>query len=249
MSTIDTSNLRTSPDPLTASPRELSEMQKRAKRRDRRASNAEPGEELPVQWTPELEIVLFHALARFRPVGVHKHFRMLSVQRYFNKETGLDLTVNQLWAHLSNYYDLDALDAMADETDDDITFEARRKRSGYPFKVVAEFSLPTDDFESIIVEHRKAVSPVPDRGASTRRAGRASSPATESTRSTPEPQAEPETPATAPGKRGVGRPRKSAKKDIVQPISEPSLRRTRAASASSAAATPTPTSKRPRRNA
>ncbi|KAI8827198.1 chromatin modification-related protein EAF7-domain-containing protein [Fimicolochytrium jonesii] len=127
-----------------------------------------------VHWTPEWEIILFNALVRFRPVGVHKHFRMLSMQRYFRRETGVTLTIQQLWNHLSLFYDLGALDAMADESDDEITFEARRKRSGYPFKVVAEFSLPGDEFDSIISEHRKAVSP--ERRASH-----------DSPRSTPEP--------------------------------------------------------------
>lgn len=27
-------------------------------------------QEVPVQWSPELEIVLFHAIAKFRPVGM-----------------------------------------------------------------------------------------------------------------------------------------------------------------------------------
>ncbi|KAI9089605.1 chromatin modification-related protein EAF7-domain-containing protein [Phlyctochytrium arcticum] len=204
----------------------------------------------PLAWNAELEVVFFHALARFRPVGVHKHFRMLSAQRFFTRQTGLEISINQLWAHLANYYDLRALDAMADEADDDISLEARKKRSAYPFKIMAEFNLPNDEYESIITEHRKAVTPPPERGPQTRRGARLASPATESTRSTPEPHPEPDNaPATAPVKRGVGRPRKNAKKDVV-PLSEPPLgRRTRAALASQAATTPTPAAKRARRNA
>ncbi|KAI8905757.1 chromatin modification-related protein EAF7-domain-containing protein [Powellomyces hirtus] len=181
-------------------------------------------------WTPEQEIALFHALTKFRPVGVHKHFRMLSVQRFVAASTGVSFTIAQLWAHLATFYELDALDAMADETDDDITFEARRRRSGYPFKVVAEFQLPSEEFENLIVEQRKAASPTP-------------------VESTPEPEEEDKAPpATAPAKRGVGRPRKATKKE--QPLSEPPMRRTRAASGSAAVTnTPTPATKRPRRNA
>ncbi|KAJ3279459.1 hypothetical protein HK104_001454 [Borealophlyctis nickersoniae] len=164
-------------------------------------STANGEQDGPVNWTPEMDIALFQAIARYRPVGVHKHFRMLNVQRFFNKHTGLSLNLDQLWAHLGTFYDLDALDAMADESDDDITLDAARKRSGFPFKAYAEFNLPSDEFESIMIEQRRAESPVPDQGGPSagisgvgrgRGAGlRGSSPAS-STRSTPEPQGDAE---------------------------------------------------------
>ncbi|KAJ3159388.1 hypothetical protein HDU86_001706 [Geranomyces michiganensis] len=184
------------------------------------------------QWTAEHEIALFDALTKFRPVGVHKHFRMLSVQRHIHHATGTTFTIAQLWSHLLNFYVLEALDAMADETDDDISFDARRKRSGYPFKVVAEFQLPPEDFDNLIIETRKAVSPGRDSTSEADDDGAGS--ASGNT-------------ATAPPKRGVGRPRKGgSKKDA----SETPMRRTRAASGSAGAlSTPTPAAKRPRRNA
>ncbi|KAI8588636.1 chromatin modification-related protein EAF7-domain-containing protein [Geranomyces variabilis] len=180
-------------------------------------------------WTAEHEIALFDALTKFRPVGVHKHFRMLSVQRHIHHATGTTFTVAQLWSHLSTFYELEALDAMADETDDDISFDARRKRSGYPFKVVAEFQLPPEDFDNLIVETRKAVSP-----------GRESTPEVDD-------DGAGSGAATAPPKRGVGRPRKGG---VKKDASEPPMRRTRAASGSAGVlSTPTPAAKRPRRNA
>ncbi|KAJ3014284.1 hypothetical protein HKX48_005236 [Thoreauomyces humboldtii] len=186
-------------------------------------------------WTPEIETHLFDAVIKFRPLGVHKHFRIVSVQRHLRSHTGNLVPVPELWAHLSHYYDLAALDAMADETDDDITFEARKKRAGYPFKVVAEFSLPADEFEDMIGETRKAVaaSPAPDEAPAV---GSGSG-------------AEEDAP---PGRRAVGRPRKQTKKEMAAQAAaastEPAIRRTRAASTAQAA-TPTTANKRPRRNA
>ncbi|KAJ3179049.1 hypothetical protein HDU85_005004 [Gaertneriomyces sp. JEL0708] len=183
------------------------------------------------EWTPELDIILFQALVKFRPVGVHKHFRMLSVRRYFNKETALDLGVKQLRERLEYYYDMDTLNALVEEAAEDPTADPRPEHSNFPFKTVAEFSLPTESF---------------DHSSSAMQEGsRHSTPGVEGT---PEPSySDDQPPATAPVKRSVGRPRKHPKPEPAPPASEPPSRRTRAASTS--VGTPTPAAKRTRRRA
>ncbi|KAJ3056825.1 hypothetical protein HK097_003708 [Rhizophlyctis rosea] len=200
-----------------------------------------------VEWTPDLEVPFFQGVARFRPVGVHKHFRMLNVQRFFKKQTGLVVTIEQLWDRLGHYYNLEALDGLADESDEEMTSESRRKRSAYPFKVTTEFTLPAEDFESIITEHRRAESGSDGEGdevmseAASRKDKRDSSPmSSASARSTPEPA---EAEETSKGRR-PGRPRKASKAQLA--LSEPPPRRTRSGSGAGQTLTPTPAAKKKR---
>ncbi|KAJ3038088.1 hypothetical protein HDV00_000971 [Rhizophlyctis rosea] len=204
-----------------------------------------------INWSADLEVSFFQGIARYRPVGVHKHFRMLNVQRFFNKHTGLNVTVDQLWERLALYYNLEELDSLADESDDEITIEARRKRSAYPFKVTAEFNLPSEDFESIITEQRRADSGTDgeDEGddatsssevASARKGRRDSSPGLSSEPSSPEPVEE-----ATPKPRRPGRPRK-VQNVAQQSMSEPPQRRTRSGSGAGQTLTPTPAAKKKR---
>ena len=63
------------------------------------------------KWTPELEEALFSAVCLTRPIGVHKHFRILNIQKYLMHHQGRLLTIPELWERLSKYYDLVSLDA------------------------------------------------------------------------------------------------------------------------------------------
>ncbi|KAI8810416.1 chromatin modification-related protein EAF7-domain-containing protein [Cladochytrium replicatum] len=120
------------------------------------------------EWTPEMDVVLLQAITRFRPVGVHKHFRMVSVLRFFNRNSPRSQNAQQLWEHLEDFFDLNALDALADESDDDVPLEVRSKRSVFPFKFRSEFALPFDEFEPVMNERRMAdPSPAPSSTAVT----------------------------------------------------------------------------------
>jgi hypothetical protein len=63
-------------------------------------------------WTPELEEALFSAACYYRPIGVHRHFRILNVQKYLMHHQGKQVSIPTLWARLSLYYDLPSLNAM-----------------------------------------------------------------------------------------------------------------------------------------
>lgn len=56
------------------------------------------------------EIALFRAIMKARPVGIHKHFQLLAVQRSMSVELGEEVDVNDIWSKLATLYSLDGLD-------------------------------------------------------------------------------------------------------------------------------------------
>ncbi|RKP23657.1 chromatin modification-related protein EAF7-domain-containing protein [Syncephalis pseudoplumigaleata] len=64
-------------------------------------------------WTTAMEIALFRAVARHKPVGLHKHFRMMGVVEEYNRQSPIKLNAEDIWLHLANMYDLTSLDEMA----------------------------------------------------------------------------------------------------------------------------------------
>ncbi|KAI8922846.1 hypothetical protein BC831DRAFT_506366 [Entophlyctis helioformis] len=122
------------------------------------------GQQQTTVWTPEMEVTLFQGVAKYRPIGVHKYFRILNVQRFINKNMGTDISIAELWLQLRKYYNLENLDALADESDDDVQHDSRL-RGIYPFTGTVDFELP-EDFDELIEEQRKAdtesVASLPD---------------------------------------------------------------------------------------
>ncbi|EGF77763.1 hypothetical protein BATDEDRAFT_27474 [Batrachochytrium dendrobatidis JAM81] len=109
-------------------------------------------------WTPEMEMTLFQAVAKYRPIGVHKHFRILNVQRFINTHMGTDISIQELWNRLSIYYNIEKLDELADDTEADVPYERRIHRAIFPFTTLRDFTLPSEDFYELMDERRKAES-------------------------------------------------------------------------------------------
>ncbi|KAL2916150.1 hypothetical protein HK105_204241 [Polyrhizophydium stewartii] len=107
-------------------------------------------------WAPELEMTLFQAIAKYRPVGVHKHFRILNIQRFINKNMGTDISVQEIWDHLRMLYGLEKLDELADEYDTEISPDRLAQRSIHPFMAKRDFALPADEFFDLMDERRRA---------------------------------------------------------------------------------------------
>jgi hypothetical protein len=55
------------------------------------------------------ENVLFRAMTRARPIGIHRHFHMMCILRQIQKETGHLLDGDVIWEKLREMYDLDTL--------------------------------------------------------------------------------------------------------------------------------------------
>ncbi len=65
-----------------------------------------------VLWTPELEESLLSAVCKYRPLGVHRYFRILNIQRFIAMHAGKHLPTTVLWEKLNSFYDLEALNAL-----------------------------------------------------------------------------------------------------------------------------------------
>lgn len=62
--------------------------------------------------TVEGEVLLFHAIADARPVGINAHFNMLQIWLALRRETREPIQMEDLWAKLRTLYDMDALSAI-----------------------------------------------------------------------------------------------------------------------------------------
>lgn len=65
----------------------------------------------------EGEISFFRSIMRARPIGIHRHFRILAIQNSILKETGRLVRVEDIWNKLRSCYDLDALEAIVRSTE------------------------------------------------------------------------------------------------------------------------------------
>lgn len=71
--------------------------------------------EAPWLNTVEGEIAFFRALTRARPVGIHKHFHVLTMRNAILRDTGKLVEVDDLWKKLRTCYDLDNLENIVSE--------------------------------------------------------------------------------------------------------------------------------------
>ena len=70
------------------------------------------GEPTNVLDTVEGEIHFFRALMRARPVGINRHFHVLTMKEVIEKGTKTTISVEDIWRKLESCYNLDALEAL-----------------------------------------------------------------------------------------------------------------------------------------
>ncbi|KAF3917459.1 hypothetical protein ABW21_db0208649 [Orbilia brochopaga] len=107
----------------------------------------------PDNWTEEQEITLFKAIIKWKPAGMHKHFRMLSIANLMKNHGVADTHTNiqGIWAKLATLYNLEAADDQEEMLDDG-------DQSPTP---TMEFDLP-DDYYDIKMLRRFRASPSPE---------------------------------------------------------------------------------------
>ncbi|KAF9580781.1 hypothetical protein BGW38_002430, partial [Lunasporangiospora selenospora] len=106
-----------------------------------------------VIWDENMEMALFYASIKFKPVGMHKHFRMINLHRHFTKLSHTPCTIQDLWDKLGTMYDLQTLDEREDlglfAEDEEMDEDEDRD---FSFKHSEEFVLPLHDFDHLVTE-------------------------------------------------------------------------------------------------
>lgn len=61
--------------------------------------------------TVQGELAFFRAVAHARPAGAHRFFHIMTIRSTIRAETGQEVTINELWSKLGQYYDLPYFDS------------------------------------------------------------------------------------------------------------------------------------------
>lgn len=109
----------------------------------------------PSHWTDDQESALLQALVRWKPVGMHKHFRIIAIREHLLSQGVINAedphtTISGIWAKLSTLYDLSKLDEREDSVAD--ISDDPAKGSAY----FRDFELPHEDFEDLMWQKRLA---------------------------------------------------------------------------------------------
>ncbi|CAG7916605.1 unnamed protein product [Penicillium olsonii] len=118
-------------------------------------------------WTDEQETALLKAIIKWKPVGIHKHFRMLAISDYLKSQgyapsTAEHMRIPGIWKKLGSLYNLEALD----EREDSVITDANDDDDGSSERY-CPFELPYEEYGDMMFERRLAMedslSPVASR--------------------------------------------------------------------------------------
>jgi len=92
-------------------------------------------------WDAKSELALYQTLLYYKPAGINKHFNVALAAEQLAEQLGRPVHASAIWQKLSCMYDLKAVD----DIEDTIPFSLEIK----------EFSLPRQDFETLILERQR----------------------------------------------------------------------------------------------
>ncbi|KAG5513951.1 hypothetical protein PMAC_000573 [Pneumocystis sp. 'macacae'] len=106
------------------------------------------------EWTVDEEIALLRAVCKYRPIGIHKHFRIISIMQEMNS---FMIRSTDIWEKLRTLYNLELLDEIVRCSEH---FRSGKSNLGEENLVqesyFTEFLLPWEEYGEIMEEHRRA---------------------------------------------------------------------------------------------
>ncbi|KAG0220600.1 chromatin modification-related protein EAF7-domain-containing protein [Mortierella sp. GBAus27b] len=173
------------------------------------------------KWDETMEMALFNAIIKYKPVGMHKHFRMINLHRHFNKHSSTPCTIAELWEKLGTMYNLQTLDEREDSS---MMVEEEEEEAGsddeqdISFKNSEEFVLPFNEFDHLVsdgADPSRNPSPSPVRTTKANREGSMTPSVADSSRAS---SPDDDEGSTAPKKRRTSRvPKKSDVNEVSTP--------------------------------
>ncbi|KAJ2449178.1 hypothetical protein EV183_005031 [Coemansia sp. RSA 2336] len=72
-------------------------------------------------WTPEAELALYLSMVGLRPVGIHRHFRILNIYTRLQHRLGktADISLTDMKSHIDSLFNMPLLDEIEDDYEED----------------------------------------------------------------------------------------------------------------------------------